>query len=68
MCNDYEFNFLAMYAAVGLWNGFFLIIYSMFGFSKLMKYCTRSTEEVFALFIAIAFVVDATKDMMKSEY
>lgn len=67
MCADYDFPFLAMYAAVGLSNGLFLVIYSLFGFSKLMRWCTRSTEEIFALFIVIAFITDAGKDMMKSE-
>lgn len=67
MCIDYGFHFPALYAAVGLWNGFFLIIYSLFGFSKLMKWCTRSTEEIFALFIVVAFITDASKDLTKSE-
>jgi hypothetical protein len=67
MCLDYGFSFPAMYAAVGLWNGLFLTIYSFFGFSHLMKWCTRSTEEVFALFIVVAFVTDAGKDMAKSK-
>lgn len=67
MCLDYDFNFRAMYAAVGLWNAFFLAIYSLFGFSRLMKWCTRSTEEVFALFIVVAFITDASKDLIKSE-
>lgn len=67
MCADYGFHFPAMYAAVGLWNGFFLIIYSLFGFSKLMKWCTRSTEEIFALFIVVAFISDAGKDLFRSE-
>lgn len=66
MCVDYGFHFPAMYAAVGLWNCFFLLIYSLFGFSKLMKWCTRSTEEIFALFIVIAFITDAGKDLMKN--
>lgn len=68
MCLDYGFPFPAMYAAVGLWNGVFLTLYSLFGFSKLMKWCTRSTEEIFALFIVVAFVTDASKDMLKSEW
>ena len=57
-----------MYAAVGLWNGLFLVSYSLFGFSKLMKWCTRSTEEIFALFIVVAFITDAGKDLMKSKF
>ena len=68
MCIDYGFYFPAMYAAVGLWNGVFLTIYSLFGFSRLMKWCTRSTEEIFALFIVVAFILDASKDLMKSKF
>lgn len=68
MCQDYSYPFLPMYAAIGLWNAFFLILYSMFDVSRLMKWCTRSTEEIFALFIAIAFAVDAGRDLIKSEY
>lgn len=67
MCIDFDYHFPSMYAAVGLWNGVFLIIYSLFGFSKLMKWCTRSTEEIFALFIVIAFITDASKELMKSK-
>ncbi|KAG9509235.1 Sodium bicarbonate transporter-like protein 11, partial [Fragariocoptes setiger] len=66
MCTDYGYSFPAMYAAVGLWNGIFLAIYAVFDVSKLMKYCTRSTEEIFALFIAIAFAVDAGRDVIES--
>jgi len=41
-----------------------LIIRNCFGDCKifqLMKYCSRSTEEIFALFISIAFTVDSIK-------
>ena len=67
ICEDFELNFHAMYACVGLWNSFFLIIYAAFDVSRLMKWCTRSTEEIFALFISIAFAVDAFRDVFKSE-
>lgn len=48
-------------------KAFFLILYAVFDVSRLMKWCTRSTEEIFALFISIAFVADAFKDAYKSE-
>lgn len=64
---EFDLNFHAMYACVGLWNTFFLIFYAVFDVSRLMKWCTRSTEEIFALFISIAFAADAMKDMFKSE-
>ncbi|ODM94462.1 Hydroxyacid oxidase 1, partial [Orchesella cincta] len=55
-------QFEAFYCCVGLWCSFFLFLSAIFNMSKVMKYCTRSTEEIFALFISIAFVVYAAKD------
>lgn len=66
ICEDFELDFYAMYACVGLWNTFFLLLFAIFDASKLMKWCTRSTEEIFALFISIAFCVDAGRDVYKN--
>ncbi|RXG73946.1 hypothetical protein Avbf_08562, partial [Armadillidium vulgare] len=55
-----------MYCAVGLWNSFFLVVYSLFDVSRLMRWSTRSTEEIFALFISIAFCNDAFNDVRKN--
>lgn len=63
---DYGFDFTAMYAWVGLWNSFFLFVYVICDASKVMKWCTRSTEEIFSLFITIAFCVDAGRDVYKN--
>ncbi|XP_071952176.1 solute carrier family 4 member 11-like [Antedon mediterranea] len=63
ICEDLELNFFAMYACVGLWNAFFLFIYSVVDASLLIKWSTRSTEEIFSLFISVAFSVDAFKDL-----
>ena len=52
-----------MFAMTGIWNSVFLVIYSLVGASRLMKWSTRSTEEIFALFISIAFTVDTCKDI-----
>ncbi|CAG0904916.1 unnamed protein product, partial [Darwinula stevensoni] len=65
ICEDFQLDFFAMYCCVGLWNAFFLICYSLFGVSRLMRWSTRSTEEIFALFISVAFCVDATQDVIK---
>lgn len=67
ICEDFQLDFHAMYACVGLWNTFFLVLYAVFDLSKLMKWCTRSTEEIFSLFISIAFAVDAGRDVVKSK-
>ena len=58
-------DFFALYTSVGLWNAVYVILYAITNATKLMKYSTRSTEEIFALFICIAFTVDAVKDAVK---
>ncbi|XP_060564517.1 solute carrier family 4 member 11-like [Ruditapes philippinarum] len=58
-------GFYSMFSCVGLWNCFFLIIYSVTNLSKLMKFSSRSTEEIFSLFITFAFSADAIKDTIK---
>uniref|UniRef100_A0A4W5KHI7 Solute carrier family 4 member 11 n=1 Tax=Hucho hucho TaxID=62062 RepID=A0A4W5KHI7_9TELE len=67
ICDDYELDFPAFYACIGLWNSLFLILGGIFNVSLLMKLFKRSTEEVIALFISIAFVVDALKGTIKSK-
>ncbi|KHN80811.1 Sodium bicarbonate transporter-like protein 11 [Toxocara canis] len=55
------YDFYAMYACVGLWCQFFLIIYASTEMCSLMKLATRSAEEMFSLFIAIAFTVESIR-------
>ena len=62
---EHDMDFYALYTSVGLWNAVYVILYAMTNATKLMKYSTRSTEEIFALFICIAFTVDALKDAYK---
>ena len=57
--------FYTFYAMVGLTNAVFLVIYGISGVSKVMAYCSRSTEEIFGLFISIAFIVDSVKYIVK---
>ncbi|MEQ2162106.1 hypothetical protein GOODEAATRI_016403, partial [Goodea atripinnis] len=66
ICDDYNLDFPAFYACIGLWNCLFLILGGIFNVSLLMKLFKRSTEEVIALFISIAFVVDAVKGTVKN--
>ncbi|XP_077388420.1 solute carrier family 4 member 11-like isoform X2 [Festucalex cinctus] len=65
ICDDYNLDFDAFYACIGLWNSLFLILGGFFNVSLLMKLFKRSTEEVIALFISIAFVGDAVKGTVK---
>ncbi|CAF3867141.1 unnamed protein product [Adineta steineri] len=66
LCTWYRLDFRETYALVGLWNSFFLIIFSFFGVSKVMKWSTRSTEEIFALFVSVAFLVDASAHVFQN--
>ncbi|XP_034037825.1 sodium bicarbonate transporter-like protein 11 [Thalassophryne amazonica] len=65
ICDDYNLDFATFYACIGLWNSFFLILGGLFNVSLLMKLFKRSTEEVIALFISVAFVGDAVKGTVK---
>ncbi|XP_037318419.2 solute carrier family 4 member 11-like [Pungitius pungitius] len=65
ICDDYKLDFEAFYACIGLWNSLFLILGGLFNVSLFMKLFKRSTEEVIALFISIAFVGDAVKGTVK---
>jgi sodium borate transporter 11 len=55
-----------MYACVGLFCQLFLIIYSASELCNLMKLATRSAEEMFSLFIAIAFIVESIRAVYMS--
>ncbi|KAL4230219.1 hypothetical protein ACF0H5_010604 [Mactra antiquata] len=66
ICQDFDLNFQAMFCCVGLWNTFFLFLYSAFDLSVVMKWSTRSSEEIFALFISIAFTIDAVKNLVQN--
>lgn len=55
-------DFYTLYAYVGIFNSIFLITYGLLGLASFISYSTRSIEEIFSLFIVIAFVVDALHD------
>ncbi|CAJ0598656.1 unnamed protein product [Cylicocyclus nassatus] len=55
------YDFFAMYACVGLFCQMFLVLYSATELCSLMKLATRSAEEMFSLFIAIAFNVECMR-------
>ncbi|XP_078080335.1 solute carrier family 4 member 11 isoform X2 [Mustelus asterias] len=65
ICDDYNLNFFAFYACVGLWNCFFCLVYGVANLSLLKAFFKRSTDEILAVFISIAFVVDACKGLAK---
>ena len=66
ICEDFDLDFYAFYGCVGLWAAGFLALYSVLDVARLMHWCSRSTEEIFGLFITIAFIVDPAKETAKS--
>ncbi|XP_054165989.1 solute carrier family 4 member 11-like [Oppia nitens] len=63
---DLSVDFFDVFACVGLWNALFVIMYALFDVSYLMKWCTRSTEEIFGLFSFFAFFIDPIKDCIEN--
>uniref|UniRef100_A0A7E4VBW0 HCO3_cotransp domain-containing protein n=1 Tax=Panagrellus redivivus TaxID=6233 RepID=A0A7E4VBW0_PANRE len=59
IAEELGYDFFAMYACVGIFCQMFLIIYAILELCNLMKLATRSAEEMFSLFIAIAFIVES---------
>uniref|UniRef100_A0A915JTP2 Bicarbonate transporter-like transmembrane domain-containing protein n=1 Tax=Romanomermis culicivorax TaxID=13658 RepID=A0A915JTP2_ROMCU len=57
--------FFGMYACVGLSAQFFVLLYACTELSNIMRFATRSTEEIFSLFMAVALVVEAGKALRK---
>ena len=51
--------FYTFYAMTGLTNSIFLVLYGITGASRVMVYCSRSTEEILGLFISVAFIFDS---------
>lgn len=71
-CQQLEISFLATYAWVGIWSGFFMLVCAFTDASALMRYFTRFTDEIFAALISVIFIVEAVKDVqntfLSSEY
>lgn len=60
-------NFYDLYALTGLCNCFFMATYGILGLNSLIKFSTRSVEEIFSMFIVICFSVDSLKDLYQSK-
>ncbi|KAE9549630.1 hypothetical protein FO519_007152 [Halicephalobus sp. NKZ332] len=59
ICKNGNFDFFKMFTTTGLWCSFFLFIFAVFEFSKIMKYAKRSLEELFGMFISVALIYKA---------
>ncbi len=64
-CQQLGLDFLAVYAWVGMWSGLFMVILAVCDASALMRYFTRFTDEIFAVLIAVIFIVEAVRAMIE---
>ena len=58
--------FMPVYTWVGLWTALFMSLAAIRGSSKLIRYCTRFTDEVFNALLSINFVYEAGKSLRRN--
>lgn len=60
-CEQLGIPFLPAYAWVGIWSGGMMLLFSVINTSALMRFFTRFTDEIFAVLIAVIFIVEAVR-------
>jgi hypothetical protein len=64
LCQSQGLPFLPIYAWVGVWSGFFMLILAFTDASALMRFFTRFIDEIFAALVAVIFIVEALGSML----
>ena len=64
LCVLLDLPFLSTYAWVGLWTGAITVACALTGASALIRYCTRFTDEVFAVLISVIFISEAVTNVL----
>lgn len=64
LCEQQGLPFLPVYGWVGLWSGLFIFILAVTDASALMRFFTRFIDEIFAVLVAVIFVVEALNSML----
>jgi HCO3- transporter family len=62
-CSLNGLAFLPVYAWVGLWTSLYMMILGLAGSSKLIRYCTRFTDEVFNGLLSLNFIYEALSSL-----
>lgn len=65
-CSVKSLPFFPVYAWVGLWTSFFFILLGLRGASKLIRYCTRFTDEVFNALLSVNFIYEAISSLQRN--
>ncbi len=63
LCVGFELPFLPFFSWVGLWTAAFCMAIALFDGSVFIRFCTRFTDEIFALLISAIFVSEALREM-----
>ncbi len=58
-----ELPFLSLYAWVGLWTAFLTVLCALTNASALIRFCTRFTDEIFAVLISLIFIYEAVANI-----
>lgn len=65
-CTLKGWPFFPVYAWVGLWTSLYMIILGLAGSSKLIRYCTRFTDEVFNGLLSVNFSYEALSSLRRN--
>ena len=65
-CTLRELPFFPVYAWVGLWTSAFMTFLGLVGSSKLIRYCTRFTDEVFNGMLSVNFLYEAFSSLRRN--
>ncbi|WP_040788722.1 sodium bicarbonate transporter family protein [Nocardia paucivorans] len=64
MCQRFDLPFLPVYAWVGVWSGILILVLVVTDASALMRFFTRFVDEIFAVLIAVIFIVEAARSVV----
>ena len=57
--------FLPIYAWVGVWTSLLMVLLSIVNASKLIRFCTRFTDEVFNALLSLNFIAESLKTSLR---
>lgn len=65
-CTINGLPFFPIYAWVGLWTSLYMVILGFAGSSKLIRYCTRFTDEIFNGLLSLNFIYEAMSSLRRN--
>ena len=65
-CNLRNLPFFPVYAWVGMWTSGFMTLLGLAGSSKLIRFCTRFTDEVFNGLLSVNFLYEALSSLRRN--